>query len=189
MKFMGGDPMKPATNRLTGRSYSSRGASTCCSTPLRSTANRSPSVIASTWSCVTYTVVIPSDRGLSAPRRADQDHEFAIGDVEAHVVDRRLAAAEVLGHVLEPDAGHGHPFTAPDVSPATIRPSVHSILERSRRTSVTPHAGQVERAHGGARACVSHHVDAWTAAAADNHAFGGFDTRPAARTWWHDGIR
>src|SRR5262245_52012929 len=60
MKFMGGEPMNPATNRLTGWSYSSRGVCTCCSTPLRSTATRSPSVMASTWSCVTYTVVIPS---------------------------------------------------------------------------------------------------------------------------------
>ena len=53
MKFMAGEPMKPATNRLTGRSYSSCGEATCWSTPLRMTATRSPSVMASVWSCVT----------------------------------------------------------------------------------------------------------------------------------------
>ena len=59
MKFIGGDPMKPATKRLTGCSYSSRGVASCCRMPRFSTATRSPSVIASVWSWVTYTVVMP----------------------------------------------------------------------------------------------------------------------------------
>ncbi len=50
---MGGLPMKPATNRFAGWSYTSCGAPICWSTPSDMTAMRSPSVIASTWSCVT----------------------------------------------------------------------------------------------------------------------------------------
>ena len=53
MKFIAGDPMNPATNRFFGLPYSSPGDPTCCRTPLRITATRSPSVIASVWSWVT----------------------------------------------------------------------------------------------------------------------------------------
>ena len=52
-KFMGGDPMNPATNRFAGSSYSSRGEAHCCSSPRFSTATRSPRVMASVWSWVT----------------------------------------------------------------------------------------------------------------------------------------
>ena len=53
MKFIAGEPMKPATKALRGRSYSSSGAPTCSITPSFSTTMRSAIVIASTWSCVT----------------------------------------------------------------------------------------------------------------------------------------
>ena len=43
----------PATKRFAGWSYSSAGGPTCCSSPARITATRSPSVIASVWSWVT----------------------------------------------------------------------------------------------------------------------------------------
>ena len=56
-KFIRGEPIKPATNMFAGLSYSVSGASTCCRRPAFRTAIRSPIVIASTWSCVTYTVV------------------------------------------------------------------------------------------------------------------------------------
>ncbi len=59
-KFIAGEPMKPATNRFTGELNSTCGVSACCSWPSRSTHTRWPSVIASTWSWVTYTVVTPS---------------------------------------------------------------------------------------------------------------------------------
>jgi hypothetical protein len=62
-KFIAGDPMNPATNRLTGDSNKACGVSTCCSRPSLSTQTRSPSVIASTWSCVTYTVLVPTIPG------------------------------------------------------------------------------------------------------------------------------
>ena len=52
--------MKPATNRFVGWLYSSVGRPTCWRTPARITATRSPRVIASVWSWVTYTVVVPS---------------------------------------------------------------------------------------------------------------------------------
>jgi hypothetical protein len=50
---MGGEPMNAATKRLTGRRYSSCGVSTCWSTPVAKDGDPLPSVIASTWSCVT----------------------------------------------------------------------------------------------------------------------------------------
>ena len=52
--------MKPATNRFTGDSNNRCGLSTCWIRPSRITQTRSPRVIASTWSWVTYTVVMPS---------------------------------------------------------------------------------------------------------------------------------
>ena len=52
-RFIGGLPMKLATNRFTGRSNTDCGSPVCWSTPPRITATRSPIVIASTWSCVT----------------------------------------------------------------------------------------------------------------------------------------
>ena len=58
--------MNPATNTFTGLVNSSFGVATCCSTPWSSTATRSPIVIASTWSCVTYTVVTASRRCSAA---------------------------------------------------------------------------------------------------------------------------
>jgi hypothetical protein len=45
--------MNAATNRFAGRAYSACGRSTCRIRPSRITATRWPSVIASTWSCVT----------------------------------------------------------------------------------------------------------------------------------------
>ena len=61
-RFIAGDPMNVATNTFVGRSYRSRGVPYCCSSPPRSTATRSPIVIASVWSWVTYSVAAPSDR-------------------------------------------------------------------------------------------------------------------------------
>ena len=52
-RFIAGEPTKPATNVLTGRSNSARGVSHCWSWASRSTATRWPSVIASAWSWVT----------------------------------------------------------------------------------------------------------------------------------------
>ena len=48
-----GEPINPATNLLTGFSYSSIGFPTCCTTPAFMITIRSAMVIASTWSCVT----------------------------------------------------------------------------------------------------------------------------------------
>ena len=52
-KFMDGEPMNPATNRLTGLSKRFCGVSTCWRMPSRSTQTRSPRVMASPWSWVT----------------------------------------------------------------------------------------------------------------------------------------
>ena len=54
--------MKSATNRLTGRSYSSVGSPSCWISPSRMTTMTSLIVSASSWSWVTYTKVIPTSR-------------------------------------------------------------------------------------------------------------------------------
>src|SRR6185295_2861208 len=56
--FIAGEPMNCATNRLSGRSYRSSGVPICSMRPSCITTIRSAIVIASTWSCVTYTVVV-----------------------------------------------------------------------------------------------------------------------------------
>ena len=48
LRMLAGLPMKPATKVFVGWSYSDCGVSSCCSTPSRITAIRSPMVIAST---------------------------------------------------------------------------------------------------------------------------------------------
>ena len=52
-RFIAGEPMNAATNTFAGSSNRRSGVSHCWMVPSRSTATRSPSVIASTWSCVT----------------------------------------------------------------------------------------------------------------------------------------
>ena len=53
LRFIGGEPMKPATKRVAGRLNTSSGVPTCSIWPSRMMTMRSDSVIASTWSCVT----------------------------------------------------------------------------------------------------------------------------------------
>ena len=52
-RFIGGEPMKRATNVVAGVSNTSVGEPTCSSAPLCMTATRVAIVIASTWSWVT----------------------------------------------------------------------------------------------------------------------------------------
>ena len=52
-KFIEGEPMNPATNTLTGLSYSTCGVSNCWRMPSRMTAMRVAMVMASIWSWVT----------------------------------------------------------------------------------------------------------------------------------------
>ena len=59
---MAGEPMKPATNALPGWLYRSCGVPTCWRMPSLMTATRSPMVMASVWSWVTYSVVMPRRR-------------------------------------------------------------------------------------------------------------------------------
>ena len=59
IKLMEGFPTKSATNRLLGLLYTVNGASYCCNTPLLIRQIFVASVIASIWSCVTYTKVLP----------------------------------------------------------------------------------------------------------------------------------
>ena len=57
-RFMAGLPIKLATKRLAGFSYTSTGVPICSATPLFITITRWARVIASTWSWVTYSEVV-----------------------------------------------------------------------------------------------------------------------------------
>ena len=69
--------MKPATKMSRGCSYRRCGVSTWSISPSRITATRWPSVIASTWSCVTYTVVVPRRRWSWASEARMPTRSFA----------------------------------------------------------------------------------------------------------------
>ena len=43
----------------------------------------------------------PQQRGLATSRRADEDHELPVGDVQAHVVDREEPVPVLLDDVLD----------------------------------------------------------------------------------------
>jgi hypothetical protein len=45
-------------------------------------------------------------RRLPAARRADQDDEFPVGDIQVEVVDRERSVRKTLGDVLKHDFGH-----------------------------------------------------------------------------------
>jgi hypothetical protein len=62
----------------------------------------------------------PQQRRLPAARRPDQDHELAVLDVDAHVVDGREAVPVLLDDVLHLDGGHG------------INPSLRRTSARTR---------------------------------------------------------
>ncbi|CUJ41549.1 Protein of uncharacterised function (DUF1602) [Achromobacter sp. 2789STDY5608628] len=62
IRFIGGEPMKPATKVEAGFSNTSIGVPICSGTPWYMTIMRCASVMASTWSCVTYRLVVPRRR-------------------------------------------------------------------------------------------------------------------------------
>ncbi|MBF8290436.1 MAG: putative phenol hydroxylase [Chloroflexi bacterium] len=63
----------------------------------------------------------PEAGGLAAARRADQDHELAVLDLERQVADRGDLAV-TLGDVVERDGGHDTPPTGPGIAdPASCR--------------------------------------------------------------------
>src|SRR5580704_7866628 len=95
--------MNEATKRLAGRSYSSRGGAACCSAPPRSTVTRSPIVIASVWSCVTYSVVAPTRRCTAS--------------ISARICTRSLASRldsrlvhQENGRLADDGPAHRHPL-------------------------------------------------------------------------------
>ena len=48
----------------------------------------------------------PQRRRLPAARRADEDHELAVGDVEVQLLDGLEAVGVALGDLVENDVGH-----------------------------------------------------------------------------------
>ena len=66
----------------------------------------------------------PQGGRLPAARRADEDDELAVVDLEIHVLDGLVAVGIALRDVVEDDVGHlgsPYPLTAPAVRPATMR--------------------------------------------------------------------
>ncbi|MNT47915.1 hypothetical protein D3C72_1846690 [compost metagenome] len=61
-RFIGGEPMKLATKVVAGLEYTSSGVANWSITPPFITMMRWASVMASTWSCVTNSEVMPSSR-------------------------------------------------------------------------------------------------------------------------------
>ena len=49
----------------------------------------------------------PQRGRLAAARRADEDHELAVADVEVEILDRRRTVGVDLADVFERDLGHG----------------------------------------------------------------------------------
>lgn len=91
-----GVPTNAATNTLAGSRRTSRAVPVCWITPSRMTATRSPSDIASDWSCVTYTVVTPRCRvspAISARTRLRSlASRFDSGSSSRDAVGRRTIA-------------------------------------------------------------------------------------------------
>ena len=50
--------------------------------------------------------IMPQQRALAGTRRADEEHELALGDVEAGVAERDDLGRVALGDVLESDHGY-----------------------------------------------------------------------------------
>ena len=112
-----GRPDEPGHEQvLRGARRARPGVPSCWMTPSRITASRSPRVIASVWSWVTYTVVVCSRRWMRVISDAHLDaqlgvevgeglvHEEGLGvanDGAAHRHPLALAAGEVAGLALE----------------------------------------------------------------------------------------
>ena len=90
--FIGGVPTKRAAKIVAGLSYSAAGAASCSMRPVRISTTWSAMVIASTWSCVTYSMVMPRrllQRADLAPH-LDAQLRIEIGERLVHQADLRL---------------------------------------------------------------------------------------------------
>ena len=63
----------------------------------------------------------PERGALSAARRTDEHHELAVGDLKIEIAGRDMSVGIGLPDSFESHGCHGYPFTAPAVSPWTIR--------------------------------------------------------------------
>src|SRR4029077_3766226 len=63
----------------------------------------------------------PEQSALATARWTDQHHELAVGNREVDRADGDVAVRIYLAHRFDRHARHGYPFTAPAVSPCTIR--------------------------------------------------------------------
>ena len=126
-RFMAGDPIAAATNVLAGDPKSRLGVSTCWIVPSSITQTRSPRVIASIWSWVTYTVVTPR----RSCRRASS----------ARIETRSLASRLLSGSSMRYTTGSrtiARPIATRWRWPPESWPGRRSSRSRRPRTPATP---------------------------------------------------
>ena len=124
---------------------------------------RSPSIMRSPEVISSSPAIMRSKRRLAAARRADEDHELAVVDVEVDALDD-LDVAEALVQVAQRDGRHelGLPcvgyFTAPKVRPRTswrwlIQPNTRigaiAIVEAAESLAQNRPSGAGERGDEG----------------------------------------
>src|SRR5690606_40369384 len=68
----------------------------------------------------------PQQRGLSAARGADEDHEFAFADFQIDAMDD-LDIAKALGNPLQDNPSHASPYLMP-------APAIPVVMKRCRNT-------------------------------------------------------
>ena len=106
----------------------------------------------------------PQQRRLAAAGRADEDHELAVLDVQADVVDRAHAAAELLRDAVDDDLGHRRASSGLGPAAPSTRslPATHDAAQlepvvedddvgRAARRLATPSSSTGARARAGRR--------------------------------------
>ncbi len=155
--------MNEATNKFSGRRYRSVGVLSCSILPLRITATRSAIVIASIWSWVTRTVVMPSSAcsrlisaaGLDAQARV-QVAERLVQQQQIRLPNQRPAQRHPLlltaRQLRRPAAASSSPICA--ILATVPHPPVDLVLgrppnaQRKRDVVVHRHVRDTEHSSG-----------------------------------------
>ena len=155
-------PTKPATKRSAGRSYRSRCVPTWRTEPSDITTRRSAMISASSWSCVTITVVMPSlllqladlhahrlaQLGVEVRQRLVEQQHVGPDDQRARQRDALLLAARELRAAGARRGRPGAPGAAPRRRAARSRTSAPCASRARRRRSRPPSDAGTARSSG-----------------------------------------